>query len=52
MEIGSQNSIELLGSECSMTLLVKLKEAWERVLFDSTVDSEKIDRIIMVVKSE
>jgi len=60
MEISSQNSSELLGSERIVYLVAKLDEDWDRVLFDSpplvavtnaTMVSMEIDRIIMVVKS-
>ena len=54
------NPSELLGSERMRTLVAKLENEWDMVLFDSpplvavtdaTMVSKEIDRIIMVVKS-
>ena len=54
------NPSELLGSERMRSLVAKLEDEWDMVLFDSpplvavtdaTMVSKEIDRIIMVVKS-
>jgi len=54
------NPSELLGSERMRSLVAKMEEEWDMVLFDSpplvavtdaTMISKEIDRIIMVVKS-
>ena len=54
------NPSELLGSERMLSLVAKLEEEWDMVLFDSpplvavtdaTMISKEIDLIVMVVKS-
>jgi len=54
------NPSELLGSERMLSLVAKLEEEWDMILFDSpplvavtdaTMISKEIDRIVMVVKS-
>ena len=54
------NTSELLGSERMLSLVAKLEEEWDMVLFDSpplvavtdaTMISKEIDLIVMVVKS-